>query len=226
MRHRIGAVSGAILLAVVTGSVLAENTKAQEAEQSPFDSRFFFDQKSEPPGAGTTGRAESPGLGSVMDTVKGLLGKPAEAAPAPVEAAPAPAPPQAGSLADQDQAEQPTLPPRIAAPAPRPEKLASRSERKARPLAVGRAAYYEHPGRTASGEKYDPDGMTAAHRSLPLGTRLRVVNLRNKKSVVVRVNDRAPATIKFAIDLSRGSAEAIGIGKQNGVASVAIYKLD
>ena len=65
--------------------------------------------------------------------------------------------------------------------------------------------------------------MTAAHPSLPLGTQLRVVNLRNKRSVIVRINDRAPPKIKYIIDLSRGSARAIGI---KDVGPVALYKLD
>src|SRR5690606_14882527 len=58
---------------------------------------------------------------------------------------------------------------------------------------TGIASYYhsKFTGRpTASGEKYDPEKMTAAHNRLPLGTRIRVTNLRNKRSVIVRVNDR------------------------------------
>jgi len=89
------------------------------------------------------------------------------------------------------------------------------------PLGGGRAVWYQHPGRTASGERFNPNGLTAAHRSLPLGTRVRVVNKTNGRSVVVRINDRMPAKLNYAIDLSRGSARALGI---EGVGSVALYR--
>lgn len=110
-------------------------------------------------------------------------------------------------------------------PPPRP-RLKVAAKPKVRRIAVGRASYYEHPGRTASGEKYNPNQLTAAHKSLPIGTRLRVVNLRNRKSVVVRVNDRSPRKMKFVIDLSRGSARAIGISRVKGVARVAVYTVE
>lgn len=60
---------------------------------------------------------------------------------------------------------------------------------------TGEASYYgsRHAGlRTASGERYNPNAMTAAHRTLPFGTRVRVTNLDNRRSVVVRINDRGP----------------------------------
>ena len=63
--------------------------------------------------------------------------------------------------------------------------------------------------RTASGERFNPDGFTAAHRTLPFGTMLHVSA--NGRSVVVRVNDRGPFTGKRALDLSRGAARALGI---------------
>ncbi|MFZ4640531.1 MAG: septal ring lytic transglycosylase RlpA family protein [Nodosilinea sp.] len=64
--------------------------------------------------------------------------------------------------------------------------------------------------RTASGEIFNPNALTAAHRTLPFGTQVRVTNLKNGRSVVVRVNDRLgdPA---IAIDLSSGAAQAIGM---------------
>jgi len=91
-----------------------------------------------------------------------------------------------------------------------------------RPLGRVQAAFYEHPGRTASGEKYNPDGLTAAHKTLPFGTRLRVVNQRNGRSVIVRINDRVPRKAKFALDLSRGSARVIGMAS---VAPVVLYAM-
>ncbi|MGA9582234.1 MAG: septal ring lytic transglycosylase RlpA family protein [Allosphingosinicella sp.] len=76
----------------------------------------------------------------------------------------------------------------------------------------GIASYYgtELAGnRTASGERFNPNGLTAAHRTLPLGTRLRVTNVANGRSVVVRVNDRGPFVGKRLIDVSLGAAREI-----------------
>ena len=76
----------------------------------------------------------------------------------------------------------------VAAPAPA-------VERRGRVIATGRASYYGERfrgRRTASGQRFNPDALTAAHRRLPFGTRLRVTNVRNGRSVVVRVNDRGP----------------------------------
>ena len=77
------------------------------------------------------------------------------------------------------------------------------------------ASYYgqELAGRrTASGERFNPSAMTAAHRTLPFGTRVRVTNTRNNRSVVVRINDRGPFVKGRSIDLSSGAARAIGMG--------------
>jgi rare lipoprotein A len=76
---------------------------------------------------------------------------------------------------------------------------------------TGLASYYKTGYKTASGERYNPEGYTAAHRKLPFGTKLKVTNLRNGKSVVVRVNDRGPFIAKRVLDLSYGAAKAIGI---------------
>ena len=65
--------------------------------------------------------------------------------------------------------------------------------------------------RTASGEWFDPDGLTAAHRSLPFGTCLLVGNPKTGRTVVVRVNDRGPFTEGMTLDLSAGAARAIGM---------------
>jgi rare lipoprotein A len=70
---------------------------------------------------------------------------------------------------------------------------------------TGRAAFYSG-GRTASGERTGPNGLTAAHRTLPFGTRVRVTNDRNGKSVVVRITDRGPYGRGRVIDLSRAAA--------------------
>ena len=65
--------------------------------------------------------------------------------------------------------------------------------------------------RTASGERFDPNELTAAHRSLPFGTCLRVSNPKTGRSVAVRVNDRGPFTKGVSLDLSHGAARAIGM---------------
>ncbi len=81
-----------------------------------------------------------------------------------------------------------------------------------RAIGQGIASYYgtELAGnRTASGERFDPHGLTAAHRTLPLGTRLRVTNVANGRSVVVRVNDRGPFVGRRLIDVSLGAAREI-----------------
>ena len=92
-----------------------------------------------------------------------------------------------------------------------------------RPVGAGRAAWYEHPGRTASGERFDPNRLTAAHRTLPFGKRIKVVNLRNGRSVLVRINDRTPPNIKFVIDLSRRNAREIDL---KDVGPVALYEAE
>jgi len=71
--------------------------------------------------------------------------------------------------------------------------------------------------RTASGERFNPDGLTAAHKTLPLGTCLVVANPHTGKSVRVRVNDRGPYTKGVSLDLSAGAARAIGMRSTQGV---------
>lgn len=83
-------------------------------------------------------------------------------------------------------------------------------------------AYYAQGSRTASGARFDPRGMTAAHRHLPFGTRLMVVNPRNGKSVTVTVNDRGPFVRGVSLDLSLGAAKAIGM---SGTGAVCMAKL-
>lgn len=88
------------------------------------------------------------------------------------------------------------------------------------------ASWYHEGSHTASGERYRPDGLTAAHRSLRLGTRVLVTNRRNGRTVEVRINDRGPAAwTRRGIDLSRGAARALGmIG--SGVAPVCFQVVD
>jgi len=76
---------------------------------------------------------------------------------------------------------------------------------------TGVASIYGHKGgRTASGQRTNQAHLTAAHRSLPFGTRVRVTNLRNKRSVVVRINDRGPFLRGRIIDVTPAAAQALG----------------
>jgi rare lipoprotein A len=116
------------------------------------------------------------------------------------------------------------LPPEIVTPkpeivAPLPEE-ADGDRQDARPE-TGRASWYDLTTKTASGETMDATQLTAAHKTLPLGTKVRVENLDNGRAVVVRINDRGPFAKDRIIDLSRAAAEQLGM-IENGVARVAI----
>lgn len=92
---------------------------------------------------------------------------------------------------------------------------------------IGTASFYgkELKGyRTANGERFNPADLTAAHRSLSFGTRLRVTNLRNHRSVVVRVTDRGPRARGRMIDLSYGAAQAVGMVR-TGTTKVTIARI-
>jgi len=88
----------------------------------------------------------------------------------------------------------------------------------------GKASWYG-PGfagrKTANGERFNPNQLTAAHRKLPFGTTVKVTNVANGKSVVVRINDRGPYAGRRIIDLSKAAAKRIGL-IQSGVAMVEI----
>lgn len=113
------------------------------------------------------------------------------------------------------------------APPPKPMQYAGLTETESddAPFQRGRASFYRHGSRTANGERFDPSGMTAAHPSLPFGTRVRVVRPDTGSEVVVRINDRGPFTGGRVIDLAEGAARRLGIIRA-GVAPVALYRLD
>ena len=92
-------------------------------------------------------------------------------------------------------------------------------------LQRGAASFYRHGRRTASGEPFNPNAMTAAHPSLPFGTRVRVVYEHTGQSVVVRINDRGPHGRGRIIDLAYAPARALGITGL-GVGAVALYEAD
>ncbi|MGB5212733.1 MAG: septal ring lytic transglycosylase RlpA family protein [Anderseniella sp.] len=86
---------------------------------------------------------------------------------------------------------------------------------------TGKASWYKMGTKTANGERFKPNGLTAAHRTLPFGTKVRVKNLRNGKTVVVRINDRGPFIKSRIIDVSKGAAQKIGLIRA-GVTKVSI----
>jgi rare lipoprotein A len=105
---------------------------------------------------------------------------------------------------------------------------ATRTEsRGTRRTETGVASYYDSRldgSRTASGQRYDEDALTAAHRTLPFGTRVRVTNLSNDRHVVVTINDRGPFTKGRVIDVSRRAARDLGILRR-GTATVRLEVL-
>lgn len=88
----------------------------------------------------------------------------------------------------------------------------------------GRASWYALTSQTASGEKMNPNKLTAAHRSLRFGTKVRVTNQRNGKSVIVRINDRGPFIKGRIIDVSRIAAKRLGFIR-SGHTAVCVKRL-
>lgn len=98
--------------------------------------------------------------------------------------------------------------------------------RSGKPLAQGMASWYGpgfHGRRTANGERYDMHALTAAHKTLPFGTKVRVRSVRTGKEVVVRINDRGPYKHSRIIDLSLGAITALGL-RHRGVTEVVLLR--
>jgi rare lipoprotein A len=91
---------------------------------------------------------------------------------------------------------------------------------------TGKASWYgaESGPKTANGERFNPNGLTAAHRTLPFGTKVRVTSLKTGKSVTLRINDRGPFHTSRILDVSAGAAQAIGI-KQDGIGQIRMEVL-
>src|SRR3954469_14323989 len=101
----------------------------------------------------------------------------------------------------------------------------SAAAEEAKPIQSGGASWYGpgfHGKRTANGERFNTHALTAAHKTLPFGTQLRVTNERTGQSVVVRINDRGPYAHGRVIDLSKAAAETVGI---SGVGKVTLAAL-
>ncbi len=108
--------------------------------------------------------------------------------------------------------------------APGPDNSKPKAANGSRPYQVGNASWYGkkfNGKQTASGEPYDMFLFTAAHKTLPLGSWVKVTNLKNGKSVVVRINDRGPVPQSRIIDLSYGAAQMLDL-RARGVAKVRL----
>ena len=92
-------------------------------------------------------------------------------------------------------------------------------------VSYGLASFYGHESQTASGEKFNARELTAAHRTLPFGTRVRVTDVATGRSVTVRVNDRGPFIPGRIVDVSASAAETLGITGR-GVAKVKLDVVD
>jgi rare lipoprotein A len=115
---------------------------------------------------------------------------------------------------------QPTIP--AVAPLPgQPTEVIQPTPVKVVATQTGQASWYGIEGgpETANGEKYNPEGMTAAHRTLPFGTKVRVTSLKTGLAVTLRINDRGPFHSRRILDVSAGAAKAIGI-KNDGIGEV------
>jgi rare lipoprotein A (peptidoglycan hydrolase) len=106
-----------------------------------------------------------------------------------------------------------------------PDTEAGRKAKAQRRDQVGIASYYWQPQALASGGRFNPNAMTAAHKTLPFGTRVRIRHLGNGRSVDVHINDRGPYVGGRIIDLSKAAAGKIGMTGQ-GVARVSMAVLD
>lgn len=145
--------------------------------------------------------------------------KPAEKNEAKIELperkqAQAPAKPEAEAKKPQAQA------------AVEPPKVETEKTYKVTSSQTGQASYYGYGAgsQTASGARFNPNAMTAAHRTLPFGTKVRVTNKRNGKTVVVTINDRGPFIRGRIIDLSTAAAGVIGM-RSSGVAPVLVERI-
>jgi rare lipoprotein A len=124
--------------------------------------------------------------------------------------------------------ETPATPPKPAPSVSAPAKPVAKPASEPSYQAKGKASYYasrHHGRRTASGERLNNNAFTAAHRELPFGTRVKVTNLSNDRSVVVRITDRGPHTRGRLIDLSQAAARELGMLRA-GVAQVRVESVD
>lgn len=176
-------------------------------------------------------RSVQDNVSEILKTLESLVDKentvPASVTPQTQEAIPSKIQPQSQpNQVKPAPANAPAGNPASVTPSEKP-KTNQGVKTSSRPRKKGMASWYGpgfHGRRTASGETFNSSSLTAAHRYLPFGTRVRVTNLRNGRSVVVRINDRGPFSGGRVIDLSRGAAAIIGVF-QSGVAPVVLEVL-
>lgn len=133
-------------------------------------------------------------------------------------------------LPERKQVEAPAKPEAQAKPqaqaATEPAKVETEKTYRTTSSQTGQASYYGYGAgsQTASGARFNPNAMTAAHRTLPFGTKVRVTNKRNGKTVIVTINDRGPFIRGRIIDLSTAAAGVIGM-RSSGVAPVLVERI-
>jgi rare lipoprotein A len=131
-------------------------------------------------------------------------------------------------LPERKQVEAPAKPEAQAKPqaATEPAKVETEKTYRTTSTQTGQASYYGYGAgsQTASGARFNPNAMTAAHRTLPFGTKVRVTNKRNGKTVIVTINDRGPFIRGRIIDLSTAAAGVIGM-RSSGVAPVLVERI-
>jgi rare lipoprotein A len=210
------------------GRRLAEHYDSERQRVADPETTGSVESALRPSSAEESPPAEQPSaLGALFDphpfgTLQALARAPAKpscdegiAGPCP-DAVPDPAPAATtGAIAPKADTTG-AIPPKAATAGPTPLK-------PPREIGRGLAAWYELKERTASGEAFDPNGLTAGHRTLPFGTKVRVVNQRNGRSVTVRITDRGPFTKGRVIDLSKGAAKALGM---SGIDRVVLFSAD
>ncbi|OKH52004.1 hypothetical protein NIES2101_16180 [Calothrix sp. HK-06] len=128
---------------------------------------------------------------------------------------------------EKTQPQQTGKQPQVTNQQPTVKKPQQNTNVKVKATNSGTASYYSYGDstRTANGERFNPQDLTAAHRTLPFGTRVRVTNNWNGRSVIVRINDRGPFIRGRIIDVSLGAAKELGM-ISSGIASVKVEVLD
>jgi rare lipoprotein A len=131
-------------------------------------------------------------------------------------------PPRPLDRASRDDPRTPLATPTPEPTETQPEQAPPKKKRQHRKIlsrGACEASYYGSGGKTASGESFDRDALTAAHKTLPIGSKVRVTNRHNDRSVVVRINDRGPFVAGRCLDLSSAAMQAVG-GLGSGVIPV------
>lgn len=204
-------------LSTATGGVTPTSPfgTAGPGPQGPGDSALVNALATPPSGTSPTASATGPAGPARSDGARPAAVQAPATDPAGERQVSVPAPEEktaeAGATVEADAAT-------TAGKAPKPGKTTKRNEAakknsaKDKVISSGRcgASFYDEGQMTASGERFDPGAMTAAHKTLPMGSKVRVTNPGNGKTVTVRINDRGPYVSGRCLDLSRAAFDAIG----------------